>query len=1006
MIYRIFISLCFLLTVVSSFGQQVNYSTNSYQLEFANAYNQYPAVPKGVLEAVSYTMTRVQHLQNVEQSCTGLPKTYGVMGLTLDGENYFNNNLLFISQISGISVNDILNNPQQNILAFAAAYNHQLMLMSPFKNQELNVAYILTQLSELPSSNLQADFALNSHLYSVLSFMNDKKMQKNYHFPNPNYDLEKVFGVSNLKVLKSSNVIIQNENIEGDEGVIYKKNTINNKSADYPPALSNFTTCNYSSRSGTPISAVTIHTVQGSYAGCISWFKNCSANVSAHYVLRSNDGQVTQMVLESNKAWHVGNSNPYAIGLEHEGWVNNSSWYTTAMYQSSADLVRDITQSGYGISPLRTAYFPWAPTTNYNASSIPGSCVAVKGHQHFPSQSHTDPGANWDWDYYYKLINAPTTTTVTNTNSSGTTYDSGGSNGNYSDDDRTLFVIQPTNAQSITLTVNQFDVEDTWDYLYIYEGTSVYNTRVGIYTGTTIPATINVNSSAALIEFRSDCGTTKPGYSISWGAVTADTVKPTTVVSPVNTWETSNFTANFNDNDNVGGSGIQKSYYQVIDYNGTEWRANSNNGFFADNFDTAIHPEWKTVVGAWGINNGALYQSDDTLNNTSISANLDQSLSNRYLYHYKAIIDGAGTNRRAGLHFFADDDTLTNRGNSYFVWFRVDDAKLQIYKVVNDVFGPPVVNIPLTTVAGQMYDCKIIYDRISGYIMVYRDDQFITSWQDPSPISTGDYISFRSGHSTLSVDELKVYRSRFPSVNVTVGPTGDIRYQNPNPSTPSGKIKSIVDDNANNISSISSQLVNVDWTPPTNYLVNDGVALDIDTTNINSQLDANWNSAIDSNSGVVSYSYAIGTTPGDTDIVSWTSNALNTSFNESSLSLNNFQDYYVSVSSVNAAGLDTTVISDGVWVILANGINDILNVNSGVYPNPFSSEIYLDFISSNKEKISISITDNLGKQIYIEDIVAKKRYKLNLQRFNLSAGIYYLNLSTSSRNQTIKLIKQ
>lgn len=1000
---KIFISTLLCLSTLFSVGQK-NLPQNNYSQAFANAYNQYPNIPRGVLEGVAFTMTRFQHIQNAEESCTGLPKTYGVMGLTLDGKNYFNNNLLYVSQVSGISVNDILNSPQQNILAFASAYNHQLQLLSPFKHKEQNVAHILAQLSEIPNSNLQSDYALNAHLYSVLNFMGDKKMQKAYGFPNPNYNLEKVFGLTNLKVLQSTNIVIKNQHIEGDEGVSYKKNTINNKSANYPPAISDFTTCNYSSRNGTPISAVTIHTVQGSYAGCISWFKNCSANVSAHYVIRSNDGQVTQMVLESNKAWHVGNSNPYAIGIEHEGWINNASWYTTAMYQSSADLVRDITQSGYGISPLRTAYFPWAATTNYNSSSIPGSCVKIKGHQHFPSQSHTDPGANWNWDYYYKLINAPTTTTTTNTNTSGTTYDSGGSTGNYSNDERTLFLIQPTNAQSITLTINQFDIESTWDYLYIYEGTSVYGNKIGTYTGTTIPTTIHVNNSAALIEFRSDCGTTKPGYSISWNTVTADTVKPTTVVAPVNPWETTNFTANFTDNDNTGGSGIQKSYYQVIDYNGTEWRANTNNGFFADNFTTAIHPEWKTVVGNWSINNNALYQSDDTLNNTIISAYLNQSLSNRYLYHYKATINGTGNNKRAGLHFFADNDTLTNRGNSYFVWFRVDDAKLQIYKVVNDVFGPPVVNIPLTTIAGQLYDYKIIYDRISGDMMIYRDDQFITSWHDSSPINTGNYISFRNGHSTFSVAELKVYRSRYPSVNVTVGPNGDIRYQNPNPSTPSGKIKSIVDDNANNISAISSQMVNVDWTPPLNYQINDGVAADIDTTNVNTQLDANWNNASDNNSGVVSYWYAIGTTPGDSNIVNWTNNAISTSFNENNLSLNNYQDYYISVRSLNGAGLDTTITSDGIWVVLSNGINNIVNINSGVYPNPFNTEINLDF-NTNK-KIKISITNSIGKQVFKENILAKKKYKLSLQKLNLSAGVYYLSLSTNTQNQTIKLIKQ
>lgn len=57
----------------------------------------------------------------------------------------------------------------------------------------------------------------------------------------------------------------------------------------------------------------------------------------------------------------------------------------------------------------------------------------------------------------------------------------------------------------------------------------------------------------------------------------------------------------------------------------------------------------------------------------------------------------------------------------------MDDAKLQIYKVVNDVFGPPVLDMPLTTTAGQLYDYKVIYDRISGDMIIYRDDTFITS---------------------------------------------------------------------------------------------------------------------------------------------------------------------------------------------------------------------------------------------------------------------------------------
>jgi len=792
------------------YGQQ-HLPQNNYSQEFANAYNQYPNIPKGVLEGVAYTMTRFQHLQNQQESCTDLPKTYGVMGLTLDGENYFNNNLLYISQVSGISVNDILNSPEQNILAFASAYNHQLQLLSPFKYQGQNVVHILAQLSELPNTSLQADFALNAHLYSVLSFMNNTEMQKTYNFSNPNYDLEKVFGKENLKVLSSTNVKIADNHIEGDEGNHYIKSTINNKSADYPPALSNFTSCNYSSRSGTPVSAVTIHTIQGSYSGCISWFKNCSANVSAHYVLRSSDGQVTQMVYEANKAWHVGNSNPFTIGLEHEGFVNDSTWYTAAMYQASADLVRDITQSGYGINPLRTAYFPWARTTYYNTSNIPGSCVTIKGHQHYPNQTHTDPDSNWDWDYYYKLINDPFTAITTNTNSSGNTTDSGGSAGNYANDERTLYLIQPQNAQSITLTVNQFDVEATWDYLYIYEGTTVFHPLVGVYTGTTIPSTININGGSALIEFRSDCATTKPGYDISWGSIIADTIKPTTQISSSPTpYATGDFTSSFTDTDNIGGSGVMHTFYQVADFNTTEWRANNDNAFFNDNFETAIHPDWIDSSGVWSIVNNKLQQTDQNNTNTNLYAGLDQNNNAKFLYHYKATISGTGNNKRAGFHYMCDDASQTNRGNSYFVWFRQDNGKLQFYKVANNGFTLEK-DVVYNFNAGQEYDYKIVYDKTTGITEVYVDDKFIDSWKDNTPLTVGNAVSFRSGDCVYEVDELRVYKNRTASALITVGssPTNDIRYEN-NPTT-SGKIRSLVIDSAYNVSTITTEMVDVDF---------------------------------------------------------------------------------------------------------------------------------------------------------------------------------------------------
>ena len=73
-------------------------------------------------------------------------------------------------------------------------------------------------------------------------------------------------------------------------------------STEYPEALwVGANSSNYSTgRSGETIQYVIIHVMQGSYAGSISWFQNPAARSSAHYMLRSSDGEITQMVSEAN----------------------------------------------------------------------------------------------------------------------------------------------------------------------------------------------------------------------------------------------------------------------------------------------------------------------------------------------------------------------------------------------------------------------------------------------------------------------------------------------------------------------------------------------------------------------------------------------------------------------------------------------------------------------------------------------------------------------------------
>lgn len=497
------------------------------------------------------------------------------------------------------------------------------------------------------------------------------------------------------------------------------------------------------------------------------------------------------------------------------------------------------------------------------------------------------------------------------------------------------------------------------------------------------------------------------GYSICYGN---DITPPETQISVSSDWVTQNFTASFTDTDDNGGSGIAKSFYQVLEYTGTEWRANNERGFFSDNFDSILHPDWTVASGTWAINGGFLEQSDQTNSNTNIYAPLKQNLSNRYLYSWKGRIEGTGTNRRAGFHFFCDSASQTNRGNSYFVWFRADQSQLKIYKVVNNSFGAAVYSAPVTVNVNTWYNYTVSYDRISGKMDVYIDNSLIGSWTDSTPYVTGEYISFRSGDCDYKVNDLKVYRSRTPSVTITVGPAAgnDVRYQNPNPATPACRVKSITSDSAGNLSAVAALDVNIDWTPPESFTVNDGTTTDIDFTSSFTQLSANWTASADTNSGIAKYWYTIGTAPGLEDIMGWTDNDLNIFATDTGLTLVPNQYYYYNLYSENGAGLFSSVnSSDGQVISLASIGEKTVIAGLKIYPNPFSNETNLNYLVTESIGIEISLMDVLGKRLILfDDKQGPGIYQLNINttELQLTKGMYFLKLKTTKNENVLKLI--
>lgn len=146
---------------------------------------------------------------------------------------------------------------------------------------------------------------------------------------------------------------------------------------------------------------VIIHSCEGSYSGCWGWLKSSKSKVSAHYVVSPNGGEITQLVREKSKAWHIAadyqcslnsktdcglsgvSSNNFTIGIEHAGYASQSSW-DDGLLENSAKLVCDITKA-------------WG---------IPRDKFHVVGHGQLQPYNRVDPGKAWPWGKYLGLIDA------------------------------------------------------------------------------------------------------------------------------------------------------------------------------------------------------------------------------------------------------------------------------------------------------------------------------------------------------------------------------------------------------------------------------------------------------------------------------------------------------------------------------------------------------------------------------------------------------------------------
>jgi hypothetical protein len=138
-----------------------------------------------------------------------------------------------------------------------------------------------------------------------------------------------------------------------------------------------------------------VHDTEEPYGPTLTEFQDSHAYVSAHYVIRSSDGRVTQMVLTKDVAWHAGNwyVNMHSVGVENEGFaLQGARWYTEKLYHSLARLTR-YQAKRFGF-PLNRAHV-------IGHDQVPGPTGA------FQAGMHWDPGTYFNWAHFMALAGAP-----------------------------------------------------------------------------------------------------------------------------------------------------------------------------------------------------------------------------------------------------------------------------------------------------------------------------------------------------------------------------------------------------------------------------------------------------------------------------------------------------------------------------------------------------------------------------------------------------------------------
>lgn len=118
-----------------------------------------------------------------------------------------------------------------------------------------------------------------------------------------------------------------------------------------------------------------------------------------------------------------------------------------------------------------------------------------------------------------------------------TIWDLGGPGKAHYHNEDFVYTIQPDNSTGLSLDFQSFELEASYDSLFIYDGSDTNAPLIGGYSGTTNPGTIIATGNSLTLRFFSDIATSEAGWEAYWSCST-DMIAPYTEIQNISSWKT------------------------------------------------------------------------------------------------------------------------------------------------------------------------------------------------------------------------------------------------------------------------------------------------------------------------------------------------------------------------------------------------------------------------------------------------------------------------------------